>query len=62
MYGSVYYDRKASKIHWSEYSKDGKRFEHTKKWVPDFYIDPLTSQGDFKSQDGVVLTRVVEST
>jgi DNA polymerase elongation subunit (family B) len=62
MYGSVYYDKRASRIHWSEYDKKGIRTELAKKWAPDFYIDPLTGDGDFRSQDDLVLTRVTETT
>lgn len=62
MYGGVHYDKKTSTIHWSEYDEDDVRMEYRKKWVPDFYIDPQTGEGDYRSQEGKVLTRIVEST
>jgi DNA polymerase elongation subunit (family B) len=60
MYGSVYYNKRQSIIQWSEYDKDDVRTEHKEKWVPDFYIDPQNQTGEYKSQEGLDLTRIVE--
>lgn len=61
MYSSVYYDKKASRIYWSEYDQKNIRNEYNQKWVPDFYVE-TKDESEFHSQSGKNLKRVQEST
>lgn len=61
MYGSIYYDRRASTIHWSEYDEQDKKTVHSKKWVPDYYIESKNDT-EYISQSGKHLKRAVADT
>jgi DNA polymerase elongation subunit (family B) len=59
MYGSVYYNKKASKIHWSEYNDAGERHQYTKKWVPSFYYRANSGQDyEYTSIEGMPLVQI----
>ena len=61
MFGSCYYNRFRSVIHWSVYDENNKVTVNEEKWVPDFYIprsDNFEDEG-WVSEDGVSLKRVV---
>jgi DNA polymerase elongation subunit (family B) len=61
MFGSCYYNRFRSVIHWSVYDENNKVTVNEEKWVPDFYIPRSNNFEDegWVSEDGVSLKRVV---
>lgn len=61
MYGSVWYDKRKSLIHWSEYDSNNKREYKSKKWAPDFYL-VTNEESDYKSNDGLNLKRIQPKT
>jgi len=59
-YGNIYYDRRKSKIYWSEYV-EGRKKERSKDWVPDFWLQ-TPDHSDFTSEKGNHLKRIVAET
>ena len=56
-YGAVYYDKKKSLIHWSEYDENNVRTTNVEKWVPDYFVETKTDDAEYVSEDGISLKR-----
>jgi DNA polymerase elongation subunit (family B) len=56
-YGAVHYNKKTSVIDWSEYDENNVRTSHSKKWVPDYFVETNKEDAEFVSEDGVPLKR-----
>lgn len=61
MYGSLFYNRKSSKINWTEYDEHDKRHKFSLKWVPNFYIESR-EETKYKSLDGLYLKPIKTTT
>ena len=60
-YGAVYYDKKNSRIFWSEYDENNVRQHHEEKWVPDYFVD-ADGDAEYVSESGIPLKRKEFST